>query len=102
MCRKGNNQMKSISVVLMSLVSAVVFTSLATAQKSQAAAACHCAAHEICVGGHCLPVTIVPPENASSIDIDKCSASGSKIICELPTNRITMPKKGFEKLIKSR
>lgn len=90
------------SVILMSLVSALVFMSLATARQSEAASRCHCSAQETCVGGHCLPVTIFPPDFLSNIDVNKCSAFGEKVTCELPTNRITMPKKGFEKLIKTR
>jgi hypothetical protein len=96
-------KIQTISLVLMSLVSALTFISLATAQQSKAAGKnCHCSAEQTCVGGHCIPNAIVPPENASSIDINKCSAFGNTATCDLPTNRITMPKNVLEKLIKNR
>lgn len=90
-----------ISAVLISLVSAFTFISLATAQQAKVAN-CHCGADEVCVGGECLPVSAVAPKDASDIDMKSCSVFGDAVTCDLKTNRITMPKKAFEDLTPNR
>jgi hypothetical protein len=92
-------KIQTISLVLFSLLSALTFIALATAQQSEAAGGCHCSTGQTCVGGHCIPNASVPPINASNIDIEKCLVYRDTVTCELPTNRITVPKKGFEKLV---
>jgi hypothetical protein len=86
-------KIKTISVVLMSLVSVLAFMSQATAACSPP-----CGANQICVGGGCLPVRDVPPANASTIDAKTCSASGDNVICELKFSIVMIPKKAFEAL----
>lgn len=86
-----------IAAVLISLVPGLTFTSQATAAQQ-----CHCSKNETCAGGRCLPNLIVPPENASTIDINKCSVFNDSVTCELPTNRVTVPKKAFENLVPKR
>ena len=82
-------KIQTITVVLITLVSALAFISLGT----EASASCNCAANQTCLGGRCIPNAIVPPLDAS-IDTKTCKQSDDTVGC-----RITMPKKSFEKQI---
>ncbi len=92
-------KIKAISVVLMSLVSALAFMS--QAQQSKAAGTCSppCDPNTICVGGICLPIA-APPPNVTNIDPKTCSVFDDKVTCKLNSNSLTMPKEGFEALTK--
>lgn len=66
-------KIQTISVVLMSLVSALTFMSLATAQQSKAAGdTCSppCPANQKCISqwGTCAPMAIAPPPGAMIVD----------------------------------
>ena len=93
---QGENQMKiqTVSVVLMSLVSGLAFTSPA-----MAAGAPRCPPGHISVGGRCLPEALVPMDTATGIDTSSCSITQatSTVHC----SSISMPTKTFEKLIKN-
>lgn len=91
---------RTLSVALMSLVSALTLLSLATAQQSRAAGGCDCGVGYTCVGGQCLGKSLVPPPDfEKKLDIKGCTTYRNTVTCDLPTNRITMPKKAFKSLI---
>jgi hypothetical protein len=91
---QGENQMKiqTVSVVLMSLVSGLAFTSPA-----MAAGARRCPPGHVPVGGQCLPEALVPIATAGGIDTSSCSITQatSTVHC----SSIAMPRKSFERLI---
>ena len=120
---KEKNQMKikTVSIVLMSLIPALgSMSAIAQAQQTSGAenSSPTCPPNTIPWNGLCLGVKAIPsekampsekaipsekgipPETASNIDQNTCSASCNDVTCELIC-RVTMSKQSFEALTKS-